>query len=257
LLSTINESVIIGKTVIFVEQCHSTNDMAHDLIKNNNFENGTIFACKDQFKGKGQRGNIWETESGKNLTFSIIFQPENLDVSDQFYLSMAVACGIRDGLSQYISTPILKWPNDIYTSDFQKIGGVLIENMVKGKYIGNSILGIGINVNQDYFKMVRATSMLIESNQKESFKLQSVFQSLIVEIDKYLVLVNEKKFEILKNTYLNSILGLNSIRSFIMNGEFEYQFQGIITDINRFGEIVIVINGEAKEFDIKEITFLF
>ena len=126
----------------------------------------TVVTAEYQTAGRGQTGNSWESERGKNLLFSILVQPSSLPVSHVFLLSEAIALSIRDviayvlrsasGLSPQPSAlspqPItVKWPNDIYVGD-SKIAGILIENTFSGKYVQRSIIGCGVNVNQTAFK---------------------------------------------------------------------------------------------------------
>lgn len=102
-----------------------------------------------QSAGRGQRGNSWESEPGKNLTFSMVYAPEHWPATMQFTLSMAVALGMYDALSGFVAGDRvrIKWPNDIYFDDY-KISGILIENTLKGSDLSRSIIGIGLNVNQ-------------------------------------------------------------------------------------------------------------
>ncbi|MCM1503771.1 MAG: biotin--[acetyl-CoA-carboxylase] ligase [Muribaculum sp.] len=115
--------------------------------------NGTVVVARAQTAGRGQRGNSWEAEPGKNLTFSILLKPDGIDAVNQFRISEAVALGVVDALRSEVPFPqrvAVKWPNDIYFDD-RKICGILIENSLMGKTIKHSIAGIGINVNQREF----------------------------------------------------------------------------------------------------------
>lgn len=115
---------------------------------------GTVVAAHAQKAGRGQRGNSWEAQPGKNLTFSLLLRPDGIDAADQFAISEAVALGIADALHPLVPAGAgevaVKWPNDIYVGD-SKICGILIENSLSGRAIAHSIAGIGINVNQREF----------------------------------------------------------------------------------------------------------
>lgn len=137
--------------IIRLEECDSTNTYLSKIARES--PHGTVVITTTQTAGRGQRGNSWEAEPGKNLTFSLLLKPENVAAHDQFYISEAVALGIADALRHYLDGfPVsVKWPNDIYVGD-RKICGILIENSLSGNTIGHSIAGIGINVNQREFK---------------------------------------------------------------------------------------------------------
>lgn len=133
-----------------VEEVTSTNDyMAHLCAEGDGREFYTVVA-KYQTGGRGQRGNSWESEAGKNLIFSTVLYPTALEAKKQFYLSMLTAISIVNALGKYTDGFSIKWPNDIYWRD-KKIAGILIENELQGKYIMRSIIGVGLNVNQDVF----------------------------------------------------------------------------------------------------------
>ena len=104
-----------------------------------------------QTAGRGQGTNKWESERGKNLTFSILLHPETLPANRQFLLSMQVSLAICEALSEHIGDLSIKWPNDIYWRN-AKIAGILIENSLQGSVIRDSIVGVGLNVNQRQFQ---------------------------------------------------------------------------------------------------------
>ncbi|MEG2820880.1 MAG: biotin--[acetyl-CoA-carboxylase] ligase, partial [Muribaculaceae bacterium] len=73
---------------------------------------GTVIYTWKQVEGRGQRGNAWESEPEKNLTFSLLLRPEHLLPRNQFYLSEAVSLAIVNTLSVYAPNFSVKWPND-------------------------------------------------------------------------------------------------------------------------------------------------
>ena len=110
----------------------------------------TTVTAEFQSAGKGQRGNTWEADKGKNLLFSFVLYPTFLEARRQFTLSQIVSLSIKEELDRWSDEITIKWPNDIYWRD-KKICGILIENDLSGHFIGRSISGIGININQDEF----------------------------------------------------------------------------------------------------------
>lgn len=103
-----------------------------------------------QTTGHGCGTNTWESERGKNLTFSVLLHPTNLEAHRQFHISMAASLAVVDALANYTTGLSIKWPNDIYWHD-RKICGILIENRLTGTMIKESIIGIGLNINQEHF----------------------------------------------------------------------------------------------------------
>lgn len=111
---------------------------------------GTIFAALSQSAGRGQKGNIWHSARGSNLTFSILFKPHSIPAGSQFAICEAVSLALADYLASKRISCRIKWPNDIYVGD-RKICGILIENTLSGEGVASSIIGIGFNLNQTYF----------------------------------------------------------------------------------------------------------
>ena len=130
--------------IVHIDETDSTNRWLRDSV----FD---VVVAEYQTAGKGCGNNSWESERGKNLTFSILIHPKDLPATQQFHISMAISLAICEALEQYIGDVSIKWPNDIYWRN-GKIGGILIENTLKGSIIMESIIGVGLNVNQRIFK---------------------------------------------------------------------------------------------------------
>lgn len=132
------------------ESLTSTNSEAARIA--DELSHGETIVALEQTAGRGQRGNTWEAEPYKNLTFTMLLRPDSLRAADSFSLSMAVALGVADAVAGRLFDPDIsvKWPNDIYWRD-KKIAGILIENALTGGMVKHSIVGIGLNVNQSNF----------------------------------------------------------------------------------------------------------
>ena len=167
--------------VHYLPSCHSTNEIAQDLLLSG-AEEGTIIITDDQFSGKGQRGNVWHSEIGQNLTFSIILKPEFLSPKDQFAITMITSLALKNCLEDWLPGEIdIKWPNDIYFKG-KKIAGLLIENVLRGNGFESCVIGIGLNVNQNKFGFgLNATSMALELGSDQ--QLNDVFNSLMKYFD--------------------------------------------------------------------------
>ena len=139
--------------IIWLESVDSTNEECRRRISD--IDNLSVVSALTQTAGRGQRGNSWKSEPGKNLTFSIVLKfTDNSDMMikaiDQFVLSQITALSVVELLSRHDIQAQIKWPNDIYV-DGKKISGILIENSLRGEWISQSIIGIGLNVNQRNF----------------------------------------------------------------------------------------------------------
>ena len=135
-----------GVKIAYLERTTSSSDAA----RSEQFGHGDVVVAGEQTSGRGQRGNGWESGKGLNLTVSIIMKPVFLPASDQFLLSKAVSLAVADTLEDYGIAARVKWPNDIYVGA-GKIAGILIENDICGSTLARSIIGVGLNVNQEKF----------------------------------------------------------------------------------------------------------
>jgi BirA family transcriptional regulator, biotin operon repressor / biotin---[acetyl-CoA-carboxylase] ligase len=159
LLNIQPKTLRIGKKYVFVPTCHSTNDIALEIIqKNRNFD-GTVIVADFQEKGRGQMGAVWKSEAGQNLIFSLALDTSYLNVEKKFFLSMLVALTVLQALlEKYGMRALIKWPNDIICEN-KKIGGILIENKINGKNLKASVIGIGLNFFQTNFEFETASSL--------------------------------------------------------------------------------------------------
>lgn len=144
---------------------------------------GDVVICREQTAGRGQRGNSWEAETGKNLTFSMLLRPHELPAAESFLLSMAVAVGITDALGKILSPKHIqiKWPNDIYWND-KKLAGILIENTISGQFVSHSIIGIGLNVNQRQFVSDAPNPVSMAQIAGKDFVLDDVLDKVVSAI---------------------------------------------------------------------------
>ena len=150
--SNVFNTRFVGHRLVKLIKVDSTSSYLKTLLSN--FEplvQGTVIMADEQYAGRGQNNNKWLSQRGKNLTFSIYLVPHFLAAHQQFKLNQAITLGITDSLTKLLGNSCkIKWPNDIYFKE-DKIGGVLIENTVRGNKISESVIGIGLNVNQTVF----------------------------------------------------------------------------------------------------------
>lgn len=168
-------------TIVYVDQTESTNSLLASSAKQ--FDHGTAIAAHAQSRGRGQRGNTWESEPGKNLTFSILLKPKAIVAARQFELSQVVSIAIAKTLRHLLDTQdiYIKWPNDIYYRD-KKICGILIENTLSGNTIDQSIVGIGINVNQEEFVSDAPNPVSMKNITSKGYDLDQLIELFVTQI---------------------------------------------------------------------------
>jgi BirA family biotin operon repressor/biotin-[acetyl-CoA-carboxylase] ligase len=247
------KTLFIGKNSIYLPSCHSTNDIAAEIIQTKQVFDGTTVISSEQTGGRGQRGNSWESLPNKNITISIILKPDFLKITQQFRLNIAISLGIYDLLCKYLSTGLtIKWPNDIYVEN-KKMGGVLIENSLLGNTITYVIIGIGLNINQLYFSDDKATSLRSVSQKLDDFDTWKLTEQLCECVEKYYLQLKNNNFATQKTKYLERLFRVNEWHEYQQNGEC---FIGKIIDVLETGHLLILVEGELKKFDFKEISFV-
>lgn len=113
--------------IVYLPETDSTNsEIRRRLVECPDMRGGTVVVADFQTAGRGQKGNSWESQSGKNLLFSILLRPRRMAAAHSFILSQLVSLSIVEVLGRYIPDVSIKWPNDIYYRD-RKLVGILIE----------------------------------------------------------------------------------------------------------------------------------
>ncbi len=247
------KTLFLGKNAIYLPSCHSTNDIAAEIIQTKRVFDGTIVITSDQTAGRGQRGNTWEALPNQNITVSMILKPDFLNIAQQFRLNIAVSLGIYEFLCRYLSDGLtIKWPNDIYVGN-RKMGGVLIENTLSGTRITYSVIGIGLNINQLSFSNDKATSLRLASQKLEDFDIEKLIGQLCECIEKYYLQLKTGKFEMQKKKYLERVFRFEEWYQYEQNNE---RFLGKIIDVAETGHLIMEVGEEVKKFDFKEVSFV-
>jgi BirA family transcriptional regulator, biotin operon repressor / biotin---[acetyl-CoA-carboxylase] ligase len=219
------------------------------MITNKTVPDGFVIITSEQTAGKGQRGNSWEARAGMNLTFSLVIQPR-IQIGQQFWLNIIASLAVYNLLTKYFGNKVkVKWPNDIYFQDW-KICGILIRNFIKGTDIENSIIGIGLNVNQLKFDEPKAISMAMAGGQQ--FSLQSVLDDLLKQLEYFLMQLRLGNFKELKENYLSHLYWLDQQHLFKSNE----LFKGTITGIDDNGLLLIKTDEGERYFNFKEVEFV-
>ena len=234
-----------------IDAIDSTNSALKRLYHQDSLVHGQGLWALDQTEGKGQREGRWFSQPNTNLTFSFFLNHSNLKISHPFHLNCLIALAIYRTMNHFKIPKIkIKWPNDIL-SDNKKISGILIENLYRGSRLNGSIVGIGINVNQeDFVSLPQASSMRLNSGRK--FKLAEVLDVLLSDLaDNF---SNDLSFENAHKAFNDCLYGQSSSFVFEKN---DRQFSAIIRGVNRDGLLVLEENGMQTQHAFKSIKMLY
>ncbi|HLP56064.1 MAG TPA: biotin--[acetyl-CoA-carboxylase] ligase [Fluviicola sp.] len=240
---------MIGQKFILLDEVDSTNNYTAKLLNEGKMAHGTVILAEKQTAGRGQRGNLWHSSSGKQFTCSVYAATAFLSVERYWYLNLAVALAVWETVDAFISEETkIKWPNDVLVND-KKIGGILIETQWNSGKINGAIIGVGINLQR-------------ESDLPSSCSLSDFTSPVpeILEMAQKLALKLEVQFERLRAGNWNGLLqdyhALLWKKDELMNARIETnQLQGYIRGIDGNGNLLFEVNGEERSFGLKEIAF--
>ncbi len=240
--------------IIKLDAIGSTNSFIKKLAENNPLESFTVVVAKHQFAGQGQQGTTWLSPSGKNLTFSVLIRINSFETTKQFYLSMAVSLGIITELKRIIDTTFnIKWPNDILAGK-DKIAGILIENIIGSGKIKQSIVGIGLNVNQIIFSEGLENVTSLKKISGKDFNLDVLLEAIVKSIAYFVGFIESMQLEQLKEQYMGLLYKLEIPQVF--EGQHGKLFMGRIMNVSEKGELVVQLEDETiRKFNLKEIKF--
>lgn len=243
-------STFIGHQKIWLESVDSTNNFAANLLNKGDVQHGTVILADNQYNGRGQRGTTWQSLSGKNLTFSVVILPERLLVKDQFKLTQIASLALVELLKSYSVDAKIKWPNDILVSGV-KVCGMLIENQLSGDKVKHSVMGIGLNVNQNSFDVENATSLMLQTGIHTN--REEVLEKLLTILNRlYRLYIESNTLSDLTENYLSKLWLLNEEKVFLIDG---VEQRAMISGVSPEGYLLMeTVNGE-KAFDLKQVKF--
>ncbi|MFC7773170.1 biotin--[acetyl-CoA-carboxylase] ligase [Flavobacterium sp. GCM10027622] len=241
--------------LIKLDAIDSTNDFLKGLSQDQALENFTVVTAKSQTKGKGQHGATWHTETNKNLTTSILIKNTLSNIEGIFALNISVALGITKALKKFkIPSISIKWPNDIM-ADNKKIAGILIENLIKSNGSIESIVGIGLNVNQTNFDNLPKASSLKNITNTE-FDLDEILETIVMEIQLQINCIGQNQSKQLWEQYEENLFKKGVPMAF--EEASGGKFMGIIRGVTPTGKLVVQVEDDSfREFGIKEVQLLF
>lgn len=240
--------------IIKLNAIPSTNDYLKELSVSTLLPDFTIVVAEHQTNGKGQMGAVWQVESSTNLTFSVLLSGSYLRIEDIFTINIAIANSICKVLLSFdFNSVAVKWPNDIMAYN-KKIGGILIENNIKANGAIQSVVGVGLNVNQINFEGLPKASSILKTYNVELDKTL-LMQEILNEFKNAISNLNNNKNE--QWAYYHNHLFKKTIPVTFQTND-ECKFTGMILKVNELGQLgVLDENDVLKFYNLKEIKMLY
>lgn len=251
------KTLFIGQNSIHLNSVDSTNSYATDMLRQIAPIDGTLIYTFNQQKGRGQRENTWESEAHKNIALTVVLAPNFINANQQFFLTQITSLALADLMAEILKKQEIqaevkiKWPNDLYVNG-KKIAGVLIENQLRNNSIQNSIIGVGININQSKFESTtKATSLKILT--KHEFDLFHLIEKFCENMEAYYLQLKANKGNEINQKYLSNLYQMNEWKNYFFDGKKQ---QGKIIGTDDTGKLILQLeNSTSRSFDLKEIIF--
>jgi len=249
-----------SQTPFYIESLHSTNDYMKEIVSKNIVNEGFSVFSDFQSGGRGQLHNVWHSAPSKNILFSFVVYPKKISISDIFVLNKWISIAIVEGLQKIlhqnnVSGQLnIKWPNDIFLNH-KKLGGILIENSISSNGIEQSIIGIGLNINEIDFpeKLSLATSLRKEFNIQWS--RSQISSTICTEIEANYTNLLSPFSRINSQNYFNYLLGYKEKRYYKFDEEIR---EATIIDIDPYGRLMLEFEDKSTQlFGMKEVQFVF
>ena len=235
----------------------STNTYLRELNGGDPAYDYEVAVASYQTAGRGQKGNTWESEAGKNLLFSILAHPSDIKVQEQFYISEAIALAVSDSVmaalgAEFADEVSVKWSNDVYWKDY-KMAGILIENTLQGDRILDTVAGVGLDVNQEVFVSDAPNPISLKNITGREFDLEALLTDIVNRFIVYMELPAHKRSETDK-LYRSRLYRREGYHKFIdEKGIFEARIEGIRPD----GCLMLqTLDGEHRVYEFKQVQFV-
>ena len=246
--------LFVGQNIVSLKRVDSTNNfLKSELSKSTPLPEGTVILAEEQFAGRGQVNNTWYSEPFKYLTISLLLLPTFISPEKQFLLNQSISLAINDTLTNIIGDGIkIKWPNDIYFRN-EKLGGVLIENILRGDVWKYAVVGIGLNINQVNFPGDVNNVTSLKKILHQDYDITDVLNQLCKSIEQRYLQLRAGKTDLILNGYINCLYRLNEPHQFKIDDRV---VEGIISGVDKKGLLEISIEGKLRKFNFKEIAFV-
>jgi BirA family biotin operon repressor/biotin-[acetyl-CoA-carboxylase] ligase len=214
----------------------------------------SLIITDHQTQGRGTDTNMWESEKGKNLTFSLVLYPE-FAADQQFIMNKAISLGIYDFLVALLPDHkiSIKWPNDLYIED-KKVCGILIQNSVIGNKLDYMVVGIGLNVNQSIFTGKAPNPVSLKILTSIEYNLEELLQGLLNSIFKRYTSIKPESARKIESDYKKALYRMMEWHEYVIKDSRE---KARITGTNDYGQLLLENEkGEILTCDLKEVKFI-
>lgn len=226
---------------------HET-DSTNRWLKENGGKEDIVIVTDYQTAGRGCGKNSWESEAGKNLLFSMLIHPNEIPASRQFLVSMAIANSIAKVVAKYVENVSIKWPNDIYV-DNRKICGILIENRLQGGVIKDSIIGVGLNVNQLRFVSDAPNPVSLTNLTGREFDREMLLQQILTSFE-----TEWKDIEGVRSRYMEQLYRRTDFHRY---RDAREEFLAELIMVEEDGHLVLRDdNGRKRSYAFKDVSFV-
>lgn len=245
----------INKRILLVSVDSTNNEARRRLDNNDELPEISVIIADEQTSGRGQRGNSWEAEAGKNLLFSIVCHPDFLKASEQFVLSQAIALAVALTVNEVVVTDEcrVKWPNDIYIGN-KKVSGTLIECDLRGSNIETCIIGTGININQEVFHSDAPNPVSMAQIAGKEFDREAILSQIL---GRFITI-----YDVIRQGDADAVRRLYKVWLYRKSGFYKYadangEFLAEIADVEKTGHLVLRLeNGELRRYEFKDVKIV-
>lgn len=242
-----------------LQTVHSTNSFLRELNGGDASFDMELATTEFQTAGRGQKGNSWESEQGKNLLFSILLHPVYVQPSKQFCISEAIALAVVKSLKEIVADELVakdfsvKWPNDIYWKN-KKIAGILIENELFGSTIRDCIVGVGININQQIFLSDAPNPVSLYNILGVNTNVEEVLDAIIKQFVANVSMIENGQTALLHKEYMDSLFRRKGIYPY---RDADSEFMATIKDVREDGRLILIDSDDKERiYEFKEVAIV-
>ncbi|MCI8579183.1 MAG: biotin--[acetyl-CoA-carboxylase] ligase [Dorea sp.] len=241
-----------GRKVVYYDETDSTNNRAKDSGEKNG-AHGTLFIADKQNAGKGRRGRAWESPSGKSIYMTILLRPQ-ITPDKAPMLTLIMGLSVAEGIRKVSGAETaIKWPNDIVMNK-KKVCGILTEMATEMEYVNYVVIGVGINVNQEYFS--EGIKEIATSLYEETGTVYQRSELIAAVLERF-----EKNYEMFLET--GDLSGIRkAYDSILVNRGQEVkvlepgnEYRAVAEGINKNGELIVRLSdGRQKNIFAGEVS---
>ncbi|HRY98473.1 MAG TPA: biotin--[acetyl-CoA-carboxylase] ligase [Bacteroidales bacterium] len=239
---------------IFVPECSNTMEAMEQVLAKRPLPEGSFLLTEFQQGGEGQEGAVWESEPGRNLLVTFVYYPSFLEAAAQFMFSKAVSLAVYDTLRAVLpeASIRIKWPNDLFLGE-HKVAGILMRNQVSGERMGRTLIGLGLNVNQEAFPDHLPGAISLKGYDGRERSTHTLLDHLREMLDRYYDLLQVGEWDYLDELYLQRLYRIGVRGGYVVRGEL---VEARITGVDAFGRLLLEDGERHWVCAMKEVVYL-